>query len=1679
MNTPILPNRRNLPCEVNQEHKAPHAGRAVWLLMAVLALVLLLQDAVAGTRLPSVRDHAVSQLIPWSELGAKATAQYSGDGLEVTTTEGGALLRCAFQKLEGEATHQGLWLTSTSPESRGERFRVVAQAVGRTTGMKTLPPKGVVEVHAQVARFLRPGLVEEYSVSVDGVRQDFVIAQQPAGEGDLHVELELSGAKAETVVQEGARLVLAGSGRQINYHRLQVTDTNGKVLPARIEMVSASELTLVVEDTGAMYPVRIDPTFSDENWFSMGGFSGADYHVNAAVVDEEGNVYIGGGFTVVGDVAASRIAKWDGNHWSALGSGLNGSVNALALLGTTLIAGGSFSGADGAPANGIAMWNGTTWAAIGSGVNGPIHALAASDNVLYVGGEFTIAGGVDANSIAKWDGHNWSALGAGMNSNVLALALFGDDLFAAGEFTNAGGKSANYVARWDGSAWHALGSGMDASVYALAASGNYLYAGGEFTTAGGMEANYIAKWDGLSWSTLGSGMGSGSYGVYSLAALGETLYAGGWFGTAGGVWANHIAKWDGNAWSAVGQGLANRANALVVSGADLYAGGYFTAWNEYPGNYIARWDGANWSVPGSAHPGLSGSVSALAVSGDDLYAGGSFSSAGGINANDIAKWNGSGWSALGSGLDWVRALAVSGSDLYAGGYFQTAGGVSARRIAKWDGFGWTPLGSGVDHGDSSYSSTAVFALAVSGSDLYAAGNFTTAGTIDANYIAKWNGSEWASLGSGMNGQVMALVVSGDELYAGGRFTTAGGIVANGIAKWNGSSWSPLGTGMGGFGSDTRVSALLALDGILYAGGYFQTAGGVSAKYIAKWDGTAWSALGSGMNGSVSALSASEGNLYVGGSFTTAGGLSAKRIAKWDGATWSGLGSGIGGVFSPGVAALAISGTSLYAGGEFSTAGGKVSANLARAIIPAHQGPPVILDQPQAQMTQAGTSISFAVKAIGEPPLFFQWSKDNTPLLDGGNTTGAKTAMIVLSSVQTSNAGVYSVAVSNARGTAISSNAVLTVTPALTLNEALDTSEWNWTSGGDLPWIGQTDVAHDGVDATQSGAVTHGRQSWMETTLTGPGILSFWWKVSSEANYDFLELYVNSQLQNGRISGEVNWQQRTLILPSEQQIVRWRYIKDGTENSGRDCGWVDMVAFAPVAPPEIVNQPSDQRAVLGSDVAFSVTAFGTPPLSFQWRKDSVALSDGVNISGVNTPGLALTKIGTGDSGGYSVVVSNSFGSITSTVAMLTVTVPQPPPVGISPCYSVADTAQTEFALSSAFDGVNFLIGICGNATNPNNVGAQLLSPSGTKIGGFTNTGRLMDGFLDGPRVAFGGPNYLMVWTDAYSQHTSSGNDIYAQFISPSGNLVGSAFPVSTAAEDQYARGVAFDGTNFLVIWADQNGLHARPISSAGQLLGEELLLTTEEVEEAAAVAYGGGQYLVAWVEGWDGAHVAKGRLVSPAGVPGKVLPLSQNNSHRYNPISVAYGEDRFMVVWHHNADENADWNLRGRMVLPDGTLAGIELFLVSGDDDDFAWANNVVFDGENFLLSWTQANGNPTVTDSVVWGQYWKPSGLAHGSPFIVDNTVRSKLGVGLCGANGKVLTVINTGIMASTANVCARIITRPMVALAVAGPNSVQITYSGVLQCSTNLTHWTDCSPQPTSPWITPATGGTMFFRAR
>jgi hypothetical protein len=956
-------------------------------LVSLLVACQLARPAQLATNNAANRSTPVSL----DQLGAVAGKQYRGDGLSVSATPDGARLRCVFQRLEGQATPEGRWLTSTAGKAQGERLRVVAAAVRRATvagrsytglptcrtdfpigsasaaprgagletGLETCDSKplevwatklsrtGTVSVDGQAVRFTRPGLTEEYSVSLEGVRQDFVVLEKPAGEGELRVGLEVNGAQVEAM-QGGVRLVLEQSGRKLAYSRLRATDATGRELSARMDVLTSNpesrrhkpeisqslltsaatepSLAVLVNDADAVYPVRIDPTFSDANWVSMNpGMPGADNGIRAITVDGSGNVYVGGDFTVIGTVAANHIAKWNGSAWSALGTGMNSYVMGLALSGTDLYAGGVFTTAGGVTANHIAKWDGSAWSALGVGMDSTVYALSASGTDLYAGGVFTTAGGMAANYIARWNGSAWSALGSGMGGGdgsqtyLSALVAMGTDLYAGGNFTMAGGVAANRVAKWDGSAWSVLGAGMNSYVMGLALSGTNLYAAGNFTTAGGVTANHIAKWDGSAWSALGAGLNDDPY---TVAASATDVYAAGFFTTAGGVAANFIARWNGSAWSALGSGMDSSVSALAVSGATLYAGGQFVTAGEVRGNHIAAWDGSDWSALGS---GMDFYVSTLAASGSDLYAGGAFTTAGGLASNNVAKWGGSAWLMLGPGMNSsVQALAVSGSGVYAGGYFTTVGGSAANRIAKWNGSAWSALGSGMN--------APVHALAVSGSDVYAGGSFTNAGGSAANHIAKWDGSAWLALGSGMSGRgfasgpvVSALAVSGSDVYAGGDFTMAGGIAATNIAKWNGSAWSALGSWV-----DVRyqVFALAVSGSDLYAvGGPSVVSDPYYTNFVAKWDGSDWSVLGGWVGYDVFALAVSGSDLYAGGNFTNAGGSAVNYIAKWNGSSWSALGSGMN---AP-VSALVVTGSDLYAGGGFTAAGRKVSVYVAKAI----------------------------------------------------------------------------------------------------------------------------------------------------------------------------------------------------------------------------------------------------------------------------------------------------------------------------------------------------------------------------------------------------------------------------------------------------------------------------------------------------------------------------------------------------------------------------------------------------------------------------------------------------------------------------------------------------------------------------------------------------------------------------
>ncbi len=475
-------------------------------------------------------------------------------------------------------------------------------------------------------------------------------------------------------------------------------------------------------------------------------------------------------------------------------------------------------------------------------------------------------------------------------------------------------------------------NGIDQSGMAVAVDGSRVYIGGNFMAAGDVLVNQIVQWDGLTWTPLGDGLNGA---VFALAVDGHGhLYAGGDFTQAGQNLVNHIARWDGQTWQALGSGTDGTVYAIAVDSAErVFAGGEFDHAGGMDVHQIAMWDGTSWlgvgggvanDAPYTSH------VYALTIDRfGSLFVGGFFNHAGGIPASNIARWDGSSWSNLGDGITGgvndsisVYALAAdSRGNVYAGGQFTLAGGINAENFARWNGDSWTAFGGGIQSTEKFKS--AVTSILVDGGDIYVGGNFYAAGGIPMGSIARWNGSTWDSMMGGVwqdnyPAVVVGMAINRDGiLFVAGDFATAGGKCAHSVAAWDGMNWSGLGIPTS---TDGMINTMIPdqSEGY-YAIGSFTCAGGQVVNHVAQWNGASWSALGGGLRSETEGTYPQtialdhNGNLYIGGLFTQAGNTPANNIAKWNGSGWEALGAGLNGY----VNTLAVdSQNRLYAGGFF-------------------------------------------------------------------------------------------------------------------------------------------------------------------------------------------------------------------------------------------------------------------------------------------------------------------------------------------------------------------------------------------------------------------------------------------------------------------------------------------------------------------------------------------------------------------------------------------------------------------------------------------------------------------------------------------------------------------------------------------------------------------------------------------
>ena len=346
--------------------------------------------------------------------------------------------------------------------------------------------------------------------------------------------------------------------------------------------------------------------------------------------------------------------------------------------------------------------------------------------------------------------------------------------------------------------------------------------------------------------------------------------------------------------------------------------------------------------------------------------------------------------------------------------------------------------------------------------------------------------------------------------------------------------------------------------------------------------------------------------------------------------------------------------------------------------------PAITTPPASLTVVAGTGASFTVTAAGSTPLIYQWLKNGTPLADGGNVTGSATANLNLSAVSAGDAAGYSVIVSNSLGSATSPAATLTVLipPAIVTPPASMTAiagsnvsftvtasgtaplNFQWRKNGtaisgatsatlSLASVSAADAANYSVTVTNTaGSATSGNAT---LTVLGPPAIT-----SQPANATVVlgNPVSFTVTAGGTAPLSFQWLKNGVAIPNANSNVL-SFPTTTTNDAGNYSVVVTNIvssvasssaALTVLVPPAIVTQPADATVTAGNGVSFTVTASGTAPLNYQWRKN------GVNISGATTATLTLASVSAADAASYSVVVGNTAGSATSGNAVLTVQSP---------------------------------------------------------------------------------------------------------------------------------------------------------------------------------------------------------------------------------------------------------------------------------------------------------------------------------------------------------------------------------------------------------------------------------------
>lgn len=337
-----------------------------------------------------------------------------------------------------------------------------------------------------------------------------------------------------------------------------------------------------------------------------------------------------------------------------------------------------------------------------------------------------------------------------------------------------------------------------------------------------------------------------------------------------------------------------------------------------------------------------------------------------------------------------------------------------------------------------------------------------------------------------------------------------------------------------------------------------------------------------------------------------------------------------------------------------------------------------------------------------------------------------------------------------------------------LAEAVDATNLVWTTGGDTNWSGQTATTHDSVDAARSGDLGDFQYSYIQTEVTGPCTVTFWWRNIVSGPDFYTDFYIDGNFQNS-IFGPTSWESNGIYtLGAGTHTLYWETYDDGAGDPSA-AGYLDQVVVTPIvappAPPVITVQPFSQTNRPAYQAA--LLAGSTNALAWQWHK----VGSGAIAGATNTLYISTNSGTAGVAGNYFAIATNLNGASTTLTATVTF---------------VADTAPPNW--STAFK--SFLLG-GNNGERRTNYGlCLLLDSTGTNLysaNSFSGTnGFASDTLISGPGK-FG---------TALMKQTTNGTSLWARGITNDGN--GNSFPQCIApapSNGVYLAGI-FRGTNGL-------------------------------------------------------------------------------------------------------------------------------------------------------------------------------------------------------------------------------------------------------------------------------------------